>query len=408
MLDIKIEDYKMGLRYPGGKFDLRRLFIKFCAFLQKKTVLILDSDPQSCARVLASSDRKGTFVEHLFAIPAWRPIYSVESEDGKKWEQLSQQCAQVLANLPWKERLQPALDKNILCLVRRSEKDPDFILDSEILSRLTLQTLFEVLFQESLSQQDEDLFFRASIEWRKEIAVKGKAKSEIKEAFSRRFLEILQASEYKLGFEKNSSDQIIFLSVFAQPFILSPQINISDILVAVWDFIRKGGLHDRAYLEAQKDSSYLNGLIMESIRLRHPFPVLERELTRDLQIKGVPYKSGTQVLILFDEFKQDQDFKPERWEKKSDNPYFGMPFGSGKRMCLGSALATALLQGILKSLLLSFPQTKVQPDRGHQYSGRHNDSSRSFAESFYQIKVFFSVLWRSRQIGKTKGTCPFH
>ena len=88
-------DYLSLIRYGGGSFDLRKYFIKLCAWLQRKPVIILDRDPLLCTAFLASSDKKGSFVEHLFAIPAWHPLYSIESEDGERWKALSMNCCQV-------------------------------------------------------------------------------------------------------------------------------------------------------------------------------------------------------------------------------------------------------------------------------------------------------------------------
>ena len=39
--------------------------------------------------VLKSSNKKGSFIERLLALPAWSPIYSLESVDGKTWQELA-------------------------------------------------------------------------------------------------------------------------------------------------------------------------------------------------------------------------------------------------------------------------------------------------------------------------------
>lgn len=45
-------------------------------------------------------------------------------------------------------------------------------------------------------------------------------------------------------------------------------------------------------------------------------------------------------------FDEGQQFKPERWlqEKNTINPFTHVPFGIGKRMCIGRRLAELQLQ----------------------------------------------------------------
>ncbi len=400
-----------SLRYGHGRLNLRNIFIKICAWLQKKPILILDSDPQLCSKILAASELKGTFIEHIFAIPAWRPIYSIESEDGTKWEQLASSCSDVLRKLRWKEALPIVVSRRLESLVRKAKQQASWVLGAEEISRLSLNILYELLFEQEPSLEDEFLFYKASVEWRKEIAVKGSGDAQFKEVFYKRFLEILSLSAYKEGLAKFADDPTLWLSVFAQPFIISPQINISDIMVAVFHFIKtEPGLYEKALKSARiDDKAYLNGIVMEAIRLRHPFPILERELSKDMEIQGKIYKAGTQVMILLDEFKQDQDFRPERWvQNGASNPYLALPFGAGRRMCLGKALATNLLQELLKAILISFPLERIRPDFQHVYSGRDNDKSQSFAESLYQMKKFAGALLVSFKLGRQKVVrCPF-
>src|SRR5690242_3965844 len=89
-----------SIRYGGGFFNIRTLFIRLCAWLQRRPLLILDRNPEACSKVLACSDVKGTFIESIFAIPAWRPLYSIESEDGEKWQKMASSCSGILKVLP--------------------------------------------------------------------------------------------------------------------------------------------------------------------------------------------------------------------------------------------------------------------------------------------------------------------
>jgi hypothetical protein len=389
------------IRYNEGPFEARTLFIRLCAWLQGKSVIILDSDPAECARALASSETKGSFIETIFAIPAWRPLYSIESEDGPRWKELADHCARVLRHLKWKEAISGLLDRSVQDL--GIAQHPGRIVDSECISRLVLRTLYEILFEEKITPADETLFFQSSMEWRKEIAVKGAGNKEIKNKAARRLLEIVQSSRYQGGLQE-SSDPMMWLSVFGQPFLISPQINVSDIMVATFSFLRQ---HPQYYQliqqkAADNESRYLNAVIMEAIRLQHPFPILERELTRDLELQGRHVKAGTQIFVPLDQFKQDPTFEPEAWLNEGrPHPFQSLVFGAGKRMCPGKMLATHLMVAMLGSLVLHVPLEQIQADHGHRYSGRNNDGKEGLGESLYQLRKFLGALWRSFQIGRS-------
>jgi cytochrome P450 len=144
--------------------------------------------------------------------------------------------------------------------------------------------------------------------------------------------------------------------------------------------------------------------------LKHPFPILERELKKNLHLNGASHEAGTHFFIMLDQFEQDPKFDPERWLKSPDeNPYYSIPFAAGPRMCIGKPIAMELLVELLKSFLLEIPDEKTKPALGHLYSGRDNDGESSKAESAYQLKTFSRALWRSFRLraNSTKPlTCP--
>ncbi|WP_419421379.1 cytochrome P450 (plasmid) [Legionella sp. D16C41] len=394
------------IRYGSGSSQARKYFIKICALLQRKKVLILDNDPELCAAILACSDTKGTFVEHLFAIPAWQPIYSIESEDGMRWKALSMNCCQVFRTLRWKEVTPLLVNSAIQILANEVQLNPSLIINAEQISRIVLRVLYEILFETKIKSEDEILFYNASIEWRKEIALKGSGDIEVKQAFCQRLTEIIRNSKYGEGLvDEDINDPTLWLSVFAQPFILSPQINVSDIMVSVFTFLREDPVLYAATRKkaAEGDNTFLLALLMESIRLQHPFPILERELLVDMMIEGKNILAGTQVLIILDQFIQSPIFNPQSWLNTGlKHPFEGLVFGAGKRICLGKSLAKSIMVELLKSLLIYIPDTSIQPHLNHYYSGRDNDAKTSTRESLYQIKIFGKAFWRSFKIGLNK------
>jgi hypothetical protein len=403
----------LSIRYATGRrFDARSALIRLFAFAQRKRVVILDSNPQLCGEVLASSETKGTFLEHLIATPAWNPIYSIESVDGDLWRQLAHDFKAVMSQLRWRERLTPLTRKYSSEWAESALNGS--VVDAESVARLTLRVLFELVFERRIGTADETLFYEASLEWRKEIAVKGSANRKVKAAFWARLKEFIEDSPFRSGLTTYAGDPSRWLSLFAQPLLISPQINISDIFVAVFRFLRADQeqmARARAWAQAG-DKPRLAGVLLESIRLQHPFPILERELPKDAVFQGHRYLAGTQFFILMDQFRQDQRFDPERWlAPAAQNPYTALPFTAGPRMCAGKPIAMELMVELLRSFLTEFPEDRLQPQIGHLYSGRDNDGKTNRQETLYQLRVFARGLWLSVLIGlgirPRTGRCPF-
>lgn len=102
-----------------------------------------------------------------------------------------------------------------------------------------------------------------------------------------------------------------------------------------------------------KSMSYLKACLKESMRLSPSVPFTSRTLDKDTVLGDYAIPKGTVLMINihalgsneehFDDVKQ---FKPERWlrENINTNPFAHVPFGIGKRMCIGRRLAELQLQ----------------------------------------------------------------
>ncbi len=403
---------KGSLRYGGGALDARSALMKLFGLIQRKKVIILNSDPELCGEILSASDTKGSFLEQLIATPAWHPIYSIESMDGERWQNLANDFKKVLNRLQWRARLNPLIQKQMKVLKASVEESESKCIDAETLSRTVVRILYELLFEHSISKTDETLFYRAAEEWKKEIAVKGLADPGIKTEFWSQLQERVAASRFKEGLETYEQDPAAWLSVFAQPFLISPQINIGDIFVSIFHFLRADPLLLKQACEwaRLKDRPLLEGIVLEAIRLKHPFPILERELKADFESGDHRFFRGTQVFILLDQFKQDQKFQPERWlMPTAQNPYAALPFASGPRMCIGKPIALELLCELLASFLTDFSLEQLRPEFGHRFSGRNNDQSATLGETWYQIRVFARALGRSFRLRSAPkpSQCPW-
>ncbi|XP_070702847.1 1,25-dihydroxyvitamin D(3) 24-hydroxylase, mitochondrial [Pempheris klunzingeri] len=102
-----------------------------------------------------------------------------------------------------------------------------------------------------------------------------------------------------------------------------------------------------------KSMPYLKACLKESMRLSPSVPFTSRTLDKDTVLGDYAIPKGTVLMInshalgsneeYFDDGKQ---FKPERWlrENLTINPFAHVPFGIGKRMCIGRRLAELQLQ----------------------------------------------------------------
>jgi cytochrome P450 len=133
-----------------------------------------------------------------------------------------------------------------------------------------------------------------------------------------------------------------------------------------WTFERLG--HDRRVLgrlieeiDAGKDA-YLTATIQETLRIRPVLPnVAPRLVAKPIEIGGWAYPAGCSLvlnsyLIHHDpEIYPDPDeFQPERFLDEQPGTYTWIPFGGGRRRCLGASFAMLEMKIVLRSALSTF------------------------------------------------------
>uniref|UniRef100_A0A8C6R287 Cytochrome P450, family 24, subfamily a, polypeptide 1 n=1 Tax=Nannospalax galili TaxID=1026970 RepID=A0A8C6R287_NANGA len=100
--------------------------------------------------------------------------------------------------------------------------------------------------------------------------------------------------------------------------------------------------------EDLRNMPYLKACLKESMRLTPSVPFTTRTLDKPTVLgeytlpKGTVLMLNTQVLgSSEDNFEDCNQFRPERWlqREKKINPFAHLPFGLGKRMCIGRRLA---------------------------------------------------------------------
>ncbi|XP_066275180.1 cytochrome P450 2U1-like [Branchiostoma lanceolatum] len=110
---------------------------------------------------------------------------------------------------------------------------------------------------------------------------------------------------------------------------------------------------------------YVNACLLEAMRIRAVSPLIRHATTQEVKVQGYNIPNGTQVLMNLHSLNMDpaywpdpDRFDPERFLDKEMNvinkPVSFMPFGGGRRVCLGEQLARMELFLFFSTLLQSF------------------------------------------------------
>uniref|UniRef100_A0AAT9UVE0 Cytochrome P450 301B1 n=1 Tax=Maconellicoccus hirsutus TaxID=177089 RepID=A0AAT9UVE0_MACHI len=122
--------------------------------------------------------------------------------------------------------------------------------------------------------------------------------------------------------------------------------------------------NDKLTMEKIENLTYLKAVIKETLRM---YPVVlgnGRTLTNETEILGYRIPKGVQIVfqhyVMSNSdryFKNANEFKPERWLKSNQekpHPFASLPFGFGKRMCLGRRFAELEIQTIITKVIQNF------------------------------------------------------
>ncbi|KAK3759060.1 hypothetical protein RRG08_022049 [Elysia crispata] len=118
-------------------------------------------------------------------------------------------------------------------------------------------------------------------------------------------------------------------------------------------------------LSDKPNLKYLNAVIKETQRFAAIAPILSRDVTGDFELKGYTVPKGSLVLLNVASALHDakpwgdpDNFRPERFLDADGNPMKDpkefIPFGLGKRFCLGDALAKMELFLCLSAMFQRF------------------------------------------------------
>ena len=123
-----------------------------------------------------------------------------------------------------------------------------------------------------------------------------------------------------------------------------------------------GSLEENANYREINNLPYLNAVVLETLRI---YPVASgafaRIPTKSVSISGYQLNPDDWLSISIyalhhreDLYPDAKQFKPERFLEKTYPPYEYIPFGGGKRRCIGSALALSEIKLVTATMLSRF------------------------------------------------------
>jgi cytochrome P450 len=126
-------------------------------------------------------------------------------------------------------------------------------------------------------------------------------------------------------------------------------------------------------IDAGESDEYLTATVHEILRLKPVLPNAEPRLTKEpVTIGGFSYPAGVALLagawlVHHDPeiYPEPYAFRPERFVGTTPGTYTWLPFGGGRRRCLGASFALQEMKIVLKAALSRFEVTAASdaPER---------------------------------------------
>jgi hypothetical protein len=155
-------------------------------------------------------------------------------------------------------------------------------------------------------------------------------------------------------------------------------------------------------IDAGAEDDYLTATINESLRLRPVLPQVEpRYLRKPATIGGFHYPAGVALIPAPYMLHHDPEiypepfaFRPERFLGKSPGTYTWIPFGGGRRRCLGAAFALQEMKIVVSEVMRRF---ELEPDQ--------QPGERSIRRSItISPRDGGTVILRARRVSGAGGT----
>ena len=121
-----------------------------------------------------------------------------------------------------------------------------------------------------------------------------------------------------------------------EPLRLHTKLDKAARAAKIAELLRAATWHDRPLTR---------GVWQETLRLHPPVWMMARAVGADTTLAGIPVEAGTtafaclHVLHRGPDWADPEAFDPHRWLDGAPKPGLYLPFGAGKRKCLGERFA---------------------------------------------------------------------
>jgi cytochrome P450 len=117
-----------------------------------------------------------------------------------------------------------------------------------------------------------------------------------------------------------------------------------------------------------EQETYLDAVARETLRARPVVYDVARKLGGPATVKGWELPAGAYVVpsitaihLLQGIYEQPDEFRPERFLEAQPDSYAWIPFGGGRRRCIGAAFATMEMKAVLREVLLRVSVRAADP-----------------------------------------------
>jgi cytochrome P450 len=122
-------------------------------------------------------------------------------------------------------------------------------------------------------------------------------------------------------------------------------------------------------IDAGTEEEYLDAVVKETLRVRPVVYDVARLLTAPFSVRGWELPAGTYVVpsitgvhLFTGHYPEAQEFRPERFLEGQPEPYEWIPFGGGRRRCIGAAFAQMEMKAALREILSLVTLRAPAPD----------------------------------------------
>jgi len=185
-------------------------------------------------------------------------------------------------------------------------------------------------------------------------------------------------------------------------FLAGSASTASGISWGIERLAREHAVRERlvAELEAGEDDAYLTATVQEILRRKPPLTgVIPRTTMKPFEVNGRWYPPGvrlvpTAYLVHHNPsiYPDPYAFRPERFLDEPPGTFTWIPFGGGRRRCLGKAVGENEIKFVLRELLLRYElrpaDQRPAPSTSHTVVMRPSQDARAFVAFTERSKQF--------------------